>query len=491
MVVVSAGTSDAPVAAEAALTARVHGAGVAGSSRTSAWPGCTGCSPSRAELEAADCLVVVAGMEGALPSVVGGLVGVPIVAVPTSVGLRRLASAVSPPCSRCSTRAPRGQRGQHRQRLRRRGVAARVAASAAPRPSGQPEDRVIGWLDATAGASGDMLLGALLDAGVPLEVLAGRSAAVAPEAVALATAARCTGGGLARHPVPVVEVADCSTPPHLGRRRARSSTRRPSTRRCASARTATFARLAAAEAAVHGIAVEEVHFHEVGALDAIADVVGVCAGFAHLGLDAARGLPGRRRLRAGRARPTAACPVPVPAVVELLRGFPSSPGPGAAESCTPTGAALLSTLGHRARPAAADGGGPGRRRAPAAATRTRTRTSCGCCSGEPVTGAAPADGTAVVLETNVDDLDPRLWPGVIAALLAAGASDAWLTPILMKKGRPAHTLSVLVVARVARPRSGVWSSSRPRPSASARSATPRPRSTARSGPSRRTATPSG
>jgi uncharacterized protein (DUF111 family) len=138
-------------------------------------------------------------------------------------------------------------------------------------------------------------------------------------------------------------------------------------------------------------------------------------------------------------------------VVELLRGVPSAGGPVDLELCTPTGAALLATLADEwgAQPAMAVdrvGVGAGGRDPAGHANVLRVLV------GEATTGARSATeaGTAVLLETNVDDLDPRIWPGVIAALLEAGASDAWLTPILMKKGRPAHTLSVLV----AEPRAG-------------------------------------
>ena len=204
---------------------------------------------------------------------------------------------------------------------------------------------------------------------------------------------------------------------------------------------AAFGRLAGAEAAVHGTTADEVHFHEVGALDAIADVVGVCAGFVHLGLDEVVVSP----VAVGSGRVGAAhgsLPVPVPAVVELLRGVPSVAGPGEQESCTPTGAALLTTLATSTGPqppmaVERVGVGAGGRDPVSHPNVLRLLV------GHPV-AAADQPGSAVVLETNVDDLDPRLWPGVIAALLEAGASDAWLTPILMKKGRPAHTLSVLV-----------------------------------------------
>ena len=297
---------------------------------------------------------------------------------------------------------------------------------------------MIGWVDATAGASGDMLLGALLDAGVPLEVVAAAVTAVAPEAVALAPSA-VTRGGLRATRCRVV-AADSTTARSWAEVRTLldAAALDPQVKELA---RAAFGRLAGAEAAVHGTTADEVHFHEVGALDAIADVVGVCAGFVHLGLDEVVLSP----VAVGSGRVGAAhgsLPVPVPAVVELLRGVPSTAGPGEHESCTPTGAALLTTL--------ATSSGP---QPPMAVERVGVGAGGRDPAGHPnvlrllvghPAAAAPQPGAAVVLETNVDDLDPRLWPGVIAALLEAGASDAWLTPILMKKGRPAHTLSVLV-----------------------------------------------
>ena len=148
-------------------------------------------------------------------------------------------------------------------------------------------------------------------------------------------------------------------------------------------------------------------------------------------------------------------PVPPPAVAELLRGVPSYAGPPAApamELCTPTGAALLVSHATAYGPQPAMvveriGVGAGARDPQGHANVLRLLV------GEPLrdasslgTSGQAAEETAVVLETNIDDLDPRLWPNVIVALIEAGAGDAWLTPILMKKGRPAHTLHALVRA---------------------------------------------
>ena len=185
-----------------------------------------------------------------------------------------------------------------------------------------------------------MLLGALVGAGVPIEVLQAAVDAVSPEPVRLSVEA-----GLARRagrdPVPRggrrVDHA-----PHLGRC-ARPARRPPTSTPAVAERSySVFERLAVAEAAVHGTSPDEVHFHEVGALDAIADVVGVCAGLVHLGLERLVVSPvavGSGRVRAAHG----SMPVPVPAVTELLRGVPSLAGPAAMESCTPTGAALLVT----------------------------------------------------------------------------------------------------------------------------------------------------
>jgi uncharacterized protein (TIGR00299 family) protein len=211
----------------------------------------------------------------------------------------------------------------------------------------------------------------------------------------------------------------------------------------------TFERLAEAEAEVHGTTPDAVHFHEVGALDAIADVVGVCAGLEHLGLDALVVSPvavGSGTVRGAHG----SMPVPPPAVAALLRGRPSYAGPPSAPSmelCTPTGAALLTAnaTGFGPQPAMsveAIGVGAGGRDPEGHTNVLRLLVGTAPTSMDP-TGE---HGThrPLLIETNVDDLDPRLWPDVIAALLAAGASDAWLSPIVMKKGRPAHTLHALV-----------------------------------------------
>jgi uncharacterized protein (TIGR00299 family) protein len=311
------------------------------------------------------------------------------------------------------------------------------------------------WIDASSGASVDMLLGALLGAGVPVEVLQGAVDAIAPEPVTLGVE-RVSRNGFAATRCHV-EIADSVH--HRTWRDIRdllaAADLEDDVRRLA---TRTFERLAQAEAEVHGSDPLDVHFHEVGALDAIADVVGVCAGFVHLWSRQARPtndvVVSPVAVGSGTVRGAhGTLPVPPPAVAELLRGVPSYAGPPGApamELCTPTGAALLVTLATAWGPqppmvTAAIGVGAGGRDPEGHANVLRLLVG----SEEPVPGQDTRP--PLLIETNVDDLDPRVWPAVIAALLDAGASDAWLTPILMKKGRPAHTLSVLVAADLAEP----------------------------------------
>ena len=283
-----------------------------------------------------------------------------------------------------------------------------------------------------------MLLGAFVDAGVPLATLQAAVDGLGVEPVRL-VATTTTRGGLGACKVDV-EVAD---------RAGDVATRtwadvRALLEAAALAepvrRTAldVFARLAAAEGAVHRVPAADVHFHEVGALDALADVVGVAAALHALGLTELAAGP--VSLGSGTTRGAhGPLPVPAPAVLALLAGVPVQGGPVAAEMTTPTGAALLAATVSRWGPlppmtVVRTGTGAGGRDPGEVANVLRL------VLGEPAPAGA---GTDLLLETNVDDLDPRLWPAVLSRLLAVGASDAWLTPILMKKGRPAHTLSVL------------------------------------------------
>ena len=283
------------------------------------------------------------------------------------------------------------------------------------------------WIDASAGIAGDMLLGALLDAGASVEAVRAAIEAVAGDAVRLHTR-EVRRAGL-RALKADIELVD-PDPPHRHWREIRD---------LLADRTAAavFRRLAEAEARVHGIAPDEVHFHEVGALDAIADVVGCCAALDDLGITSVSASPvalGSGTVRAQHGR----LPVPAPAVAELSLGWRVSAG-GAGELATPTGMALLRTFAQVCEPLpvmelTSVGVGAGTR--DPAGRPNIVRVLLGEKTEEPAE-------SLILLEANIDDLDPRLWPGVLGGLIDLGAADAWLTPILMKKGRPAHTLSVL------------------------------------------------
>ena len=297
---------------------------------------------------------------------------------------------------------------------------------------------MIGWLDLSSGASGDMLLGALVGAGVPLERLQAEI-----DRFGLPITLRQEPVQRAALTATQVHVdADESDPPRRTLRDIRPLLHRLSPPVEALA-LRTFERLAAAEAKVHGsgLNVDEVHFHEVGALDALADIAGVCAGFVTLGLTSLTA--GRLALGGGTdATAHGELPIPGPAVVEVLAGTGAEVwGGGDTELCTPTGAALVATLASQFGPLppmriGVAGLGAGSRDTPGRSNVVRLLV------GEPA-DTGDARSVSVVLEANVDDLDPRAWPVVLELLLAAGADDAWLTPILMKKGRPAHTVSAL------------------------------------------------
>jgi len=307
---------------------------------------------------------------------------------------------------------------------------------------------VIGWLDCAAGASGDMLLSALVDAGVPLPVLEEAVDSLGVEPIRLRTEPVSRQGiGALRIHVETAEVGTARTWPDVRALLTAAPLPAPVRSRALD----VFARLARAEAAAHRVAPDRVHFHEVGALDALADVVGVCAGLHHLGLTALTA--SQVTLGSGTARGEhGPIPVPGPAVLALLAeaGAPVHGGPAPFEMCTPTGAALLAAhvTGWGGLPpmtVRTAGYGAGARDLAELPNVVRL------VLGEPAVPGAPRaqPDAALLLEANVDDLDPRLWPPALAALLAAGASDAWLSPIVMKKGRPAHTLHVLTRAEAA------------------------------------------
>jgi pyridinium-3,5-bisthiocarboxylic acid mononucleotide nickel chelatase len=299
------------------------------------------------------------------------------------------------------------------------------------------------WVDATAGVAGDMLLAALVDAGAPIAVLQGAVDAVMPESIRLVSTLVSRAGMRATK----VDVQPTTTD-HVHRSWHDIQALLEQADLAAGVREQArrvFWRLAEAEARVHGVAADEVHFHEAGGWDSIADVVGVCAALDCLGvtsMSCSAVAVGSGRVATSHGD----LPVPVPAVLEMSAGWRVLSG-GEGELATPTGMALLTALSQEscdlpAMSVRTVGVGAGTANVPG--RPNVVRVVLGDRGDRP---AQPDDqATMSVLETNVDDMDPRVWPTVLASLLNAGAADAWLVPIVMKKGRPAHTLAVLTQA---------------------------------------------
>lgn len=355
----------------------------------------------------------------------------------------------------------------------------------------------IAYLDCVGGISGDMLLAALLDAGAPMDALVkglltlrlpewklvlGRTRKSSLDAAMLSVLIGGSDAGASGHlrlppgDAPLEASADPShSPAERGHTHSHSHTKSHSHTEASDSHThthtahsdssgvrtfgsvvalistselpapvkesaiAVYRRLGEAEARVHGETLESVHFHEVGAVDSIVDIVGAVLALHLLEVThvVCSPLPnGRGFVRCAHGL----MPIPPPATAELLKGVPIRAVDVEGELVTPTGAALAGALAQSFGPLPsmridAVGVGAGRKDFP---FPNIVRVFIG-----ERTERAPEATRVLLLEANIDDQSPQLLSAAMDALLAVGALDVWITPILMKKGRPAHTLSVL------------------------------------------------
>jgi pyridinium-3,5-bisthiocarboxylic acid mononucleotide nickel chelatase len=303
----------------------------------------------------------------------------------------------------------------------------------------------IAYLDLIAGASGDMLLGALVDAGLPFEELRQALAGLRLPGFEL-SCAKVMRGAFAATKVDV-QVTDEETARHLPEIEAviAASALPPAIQARA---LHIFRRMIAAEAAIHDAPVESVHLHELGALDTIVDVTGVLLGLDLLGVERVVVSPvplGRGVMVGSHGR----MPLPAPATLALLApqpeaGLTGAPVVGvdhALETVTPTAAALLTELatGYGSIPAMrlmAVGYGAGTRLAP-------EPNILRVLLGEAASPEEAEEEALDLLETSIDDMNPEVYGYVLERLLAEGALDAHLAPVIMKKNRPGVVLNVL------------------------------------------------
>jgi uncharacterized protein (TIGR00299 family) protein len=308
-----------------------------------------------------------------------------------------------------------------------------------------PTARTVAWFHCFSGIAGDMALGALIDAGADPDEVRNLLGRLPVEGWTLEVEPVLRGGIAAtKAHVRVQETGVIRTAAHIAG--LVEEARLPE--RVARRALATFRALAEVEGRLHRRPPEQVHFHEVGGVDAIVDIVGTVSALEVLGVDEVRASPvatGTGMVRSAHGL----LPNPAPAVVELLHGAPTHGVDMPVELTTPTGAALLAAVsaGWGPLPAmriGASGFGAGTREIDGrpnvvqvvvgeAIDRASAFDQQGVLPGQPV----------VLLEANVDDATGEVLAHTIAALLDAGAHDAWVTPVVMKKGRPAHIVSAL------------------------------------------------
>lgn len=292
----------------------------------------------------------------------------------------------------------------------------------------------IAYCDCFSGISGDMFLGALLDAGLPLEHLRAQLALLNLDEAYEINVQKVRKGALEASQIDI-RMHDSHHHRHYTdiREMIASSALSPRVKELSQA---VFAALGRAEAKVHGTTLEEVHFHEVGAVDSIIDTVGAAIGLEYLGVEQlyASALP----LGSGTVQTQhGLLPIPAPATLELLTAAkaPTVPSGATVELVTPTGAAILAALAKFEQPSmrlVGLGTGAGRRELP---WPNVLRLMLGETEQDPQ--------PIILIETNIDDQSGQALGHVLGRLFAAGALDAFFTPIQMKKNRPAVMLSVI------------------------------------------------
>ena len=301
----------------------------------------------------------------------------------------------------------------------------------------------LAYFQCISGISGDMTLGALVDAGLPLEALEAELAKLRVPGFSL------RARKVERHAITATQVEVVTDPDDHAHRHLTDvlaiiddADLTPRVKKRAST---VFRRLAEAEAKVHNTTPDEVHFHEVGALDAIVDVVGAVVGLELLGVE--RVYSSTLRFGTGQTNSEhGTIPIPAPATLLLTQGVPSERTTLPYELVTPTGAAIITTLAERfgASPVfsgSAIGYGAGGRDVRELPNVLRVELG-ESADPEDAHDALEADHSTMI-ETNVDDMSPEVAGYVVDCLLAKGAKDAFLIPAIMKKGRPGVLLAVL------------------------------------------------